>query len=138
MLLKFRPRSEKEIADKLRRKKFDAAVIGATLDFLREKSFVDDARFAMAWTDSRLKRPLGLRRISRELSAKGIDKGLIESAMQKAREDYNESRIVGKIARDRLARLKGIDPQKAKRRVFAYLLRRGFTPETIIDSMEQL
>ena len=63
LLLKFRPRSEKEISERLKRKKFDTAVIRETILFLKEKSFVDDSYFAKVWLESRIKRPLGLRKL---------------------------------------------------------------------------
>ena len=138
LLLKFRPRSEFELRQRLKRKKFAEPVIRSILDYLKEKSFVDDEAFAQAWVESRLKSSLGLRRITQELRIKGIDKDTIERVLEEKRKEYSETEAVAEIARGRMSRLKGVEPQKARRRLYAYLLRRGFSPDVIIDTLEQL
>ncbi|MBP7836060.1 MAG: regulatory protein RecX, partial [Candidatus Omnitrophica bacterium] len=118
-------------------KKIPAETIKEVVSFLKEKKFIDDNVFARAWINSRLKKPLGLRRIKQELRQKGVDKEIIEA--QTARlEDYSEAKTVLDLAEGRLNRLKGIDQASAKRRVYAFLLRRGFSPEVVIDTLNQL
>jgi regulatory protein len=133
LLLKYRLRSEKEIYARLKRKGFDQEVIRQTISFLKDKEFIDDTIFTRAWIESRLKKPLGIRRIRQELNLKGIDKGLIESSIGELKKNYPERELVEGIARKRLEKLKGIEPRLARQRVYAYLLRRGFSPEIIID-----
>jgi len=137
LLLKFRPRSENEIRQRLKKKKFDADIIESTLSFLKDKGFIDDICFAKTWIESRIKKPLGIRRLKAELSIKGINKAIIDTQINEIKKSYCEEDIVGGIAKDRLNRLKDIDPQKAKKRVYAYLLRRGFSPEVVIDVLAQ-
>ena len=138
LLLKFRLRSENEIRQRLKKKKFDADIIEMTLFFLKDKGFIDDNYFAKTWIESRIKKPLGIRRLKAELSIKGINKAIIDTQIDKIKKSYSEEDIVGGIAKDRLNKLKGIDPQKAKKRVYAYLLRRGFSPEVVMDTINQL
>lgn len=135
LLLKFRLRSEKELYRRLKQKKFDEEIIKQTLSFLKDKSFIDDNSFARAWIASRIKRPLDLRRIKQELNLKGIDKDIINREISAIKNNYSEADIVKNIAQERLGKLKGIDPQKARRRLYTYLLRRGFSPEVIIDTL---
>lgn len=138
LLLKFRPRSEKEIFERLKKKRFNLEIIQKTLSFLKDKGFVDDKYFTKAWVESRIKKPLGLRRLKEELKIKGVAQEIIDSQINESKQDYSESDIVRKIAKDRLQRIKGINPQKAKQRIYAYLLRRGFSPEAAIDAINQL
>ncbi len=138
LLLKFRLRSEKEIYQRLKKKKFPEGIIQETLFFLRDKKFIDDNFFAKTWIESRLKKPLGLRRIKIELRQKGIDKEIIDSQLSEIKKGYSEQEIVIKTAQQRLNKLKGIEPIKAKSRVYGYLLRRGFSPEVIIDTINQI
>ncbi len=138
LLLKFRLRSENELRQRLKKKKFDADIIEMTLLFLKDKGFIDDNYFAKTWIESRIKKPLGIRRLKAELSIKGINKAIIDTQIDEIKKSYSEEDIVGGIAKDRLNKLKGIDPQKAKKRVYAYLLRRGFSPEVVIDIINQL
>jgi len=136
-LLKFRLRGENELVQRLQLKKIPEETIKEVISFLKEKRFIDDNVFAKAWIDSRLKRPLGLRRIKQELRQKGVDKEIIEAQTAKVK-DYSEVETVLDLAKARLNRLKGIDQLSAKRRVYAFLLRRGFSPEIVIDTLNQL
>jgi regulatory protein len=136
-LLKFRLRSENELIQRLKVKKIPEAVIKEIISFLKEKKFIDDNVFAKAWINSRLRKPLGLRRIRQELRQKGVGKEIIE-AQSLGVKDYSETEAVLDLAKRRLNILKGTDQVIAKRRVYAFLLRRGFSPEIVIDTLNQL
>jgi regulatory protein len=138
LLLKFRPRSEKEIYQRLKNKKFNEEIIKNTVAFLKDKEFIDDNYFAKAWIQSRIKRPLGLGRLRAELKVKGVDKEIIDSQIQEIKKDYAEEDIVKAIAKAKISKLKGIEPLKAKRRILDYLLRRGFSAEIAFDVVGQL
>jgi len=129
LLLKFRLRSEQELAQRLRQKKFSATVIQETIRFLRDRKFIDDRIFAKSWVASRIKRPLGLRKIRQELLLKGLDKEIITETLAQVKTDYQESGIIRQLAEQRWAKLKDVEPLKAKQRIYAYLLRRGFSPD---------
>jgi regulatory protein len=138
LLLKFRLRSEKELYLRLKKKGFPEEVIKQTLIFLKDKNFIDDNLFAKSWIESRLKRPLGLRRIKEELKLKGLDKEIIDAKIGEAKKNYCEEEYVRRIAQDKFDKLKGIEIYRAKRRVYALLLRRGFSPEVVIDVVNEL
>jgi len=138
LLLKFRLRSEKELERRLKQKGFSAELAQDTVNFLKDKQFIDDRVFAKAWVSSRLKKPFGLRRIKQELAEKGLDKEIIEETFVWVKEDYKESGIVSQLAEQRFSKLKGIEPLKARQRVYAYLMRRGFSPDLISDVVNKL
>jgi regulatory protein len=138
LLLKFRLRSENELYSRLKRKKFDETVIRKTLDFLKEKKFIDDAAFSRLWADSRLKKGIGIRRITQELALKGVDKRLVDNEAARIKESYPQAEMAKAVARQRLEKLKGLDPQKVKARIYGYLMRRGFSPDVIIDIVNDL
>jgi len=137
LLLKFRLRSEKELLQRLRQKGFSEELCHDTVNFLKDREFIDDRIFAKGWVSSRLRRPFGLRRIRQELVQKGLDKEIIEETFVQAKEDYDEAGIVRKLAGQRFSKLKGIEPLKAKQRVYAYLMRRGFSPDLIGDVLNK-
>jgi len=138
LLLKFRLRSEQELYSRLKRKKFPEQVIDSTLKFLKEKNFIDDRVFASAWTRARLKRPFGIRRITQELALKGVPKDIVQDTLLGIKDNYSETQIVQNLAKEKLEKLKGYEPIKARNRVNAYLLRRGFSPETVYDVLSKL
>ncbi len=138
LLLKFRPRSEKEICQRLKLKKFEPQIISQTISFLKEKDFINDSNFAGAWVASRLKRPLGLRRIRQELKIKGIANEIIDEKIEQAKGSYREEEVARGLIQQKFKTLKGVEPKKAKARIFAYLMRRGFPPDTVIEAINQL
>jgi len=138
LLLKYRLRSEAELYRRLKQKKFSDEEIKEVLLFLKEKNFIDDKVFVKAWINSRLGRSFGLKRISQELKIKGIPRDLLEEGIEQAKKGYCESRIIEELARDRLARIKDVESAKARNRTYAYLLRRGFSPEIVIDTLNKI
>lgn len=137
LLLKFRLRSEKELLQRLRQKGFSEELCHDTVNFLKDREFIDDRVFARGWVASRLRRPFGLRRIKQELAQKGLDKEIIEDTFAQAKVDYDEGSIVRRLAERRFSKLKGIEPLKAKQRVYAYLMRRGFSPDLIREIIDK-
>ncbi len=137
-LLKFRPRSEYELCQRLKRRGFSESTIKETLFFLKERDLVNDLEFARIWVESRLKKPLGINRIKQELKIKGIDKHLIEQVIESIGAKYNEEEVLKDLIHHRWEKLKHIQQQKAKRRLFLYLLRRGFPSDMIQETISQI
>lgn len=138
LLLKFRLRSEEELYQRLKKKKIDEATIRETLSFLKDKGFLDDNLFAQNWIESRLRRSEGPRKIKEELKLKGIGQGIIAAQFGRLKADYSEEKIIGEILHTRLKKLKGITPQAAKRRLYEYLVRRGFSPELAVEAINKI
>ncbi|MFA5410519.1 MAG: regulatory protein RecX [Candidatus Omnitrophota bacterium] len=138
LLLKFRLRSEKELAERLKRKKFEPRVISETLAFLKEKRFLDDRLFAKTWIEWRIAKPLGVIRLRQELRAKGIDKEIIDETLEEVKKNYSEESVVSGLAKERFKKLKGVERNKAKQRILGYLLRRGFSTDLVIEAIRRL
>jgi regulatory protein len=138
-LLKFRSRSRQEIIDRLRQKKFPEEIVAQTIDFLARLEYLDDEQFAFSFLQSRLAKPLGLKRIFFELKQKGVDKQIIEQAIERVKQKgYTEIEIVEKMAKDKFRKNKITDKYKAKARVYGFLMRRGFNPEVIKEAVDNL
>jgi regulatory protein len=137
-MLKIRPRSEKEIVDKLRQKSFSDSLIDPLLVELKAAGLINDADFARGWTRSRLNKPFGLVRIRQELREKGIDAETLETAVAQAAQDYDETAAVLKLGRQRLRQYQGLERTAAQRRLFGYLARRGFKSGTAAKAVREL
>ena len=138
LLLKFRLRSENELKARLKQKGFSEELSQETVNFLKDREFIDDGVFARGWVAARLRRPFGLRKISQELVQKGLAKEIIENSLSEVKECYNEGQIVSQLAQQRLSKLKDLDPFKAKARVYGYLMRRGFSPDVVSEIIRGL
>lgn len=137
LLLKYRPRSEYEFYQRLKKKKIKKDIIRETVAFLKDKGFIDDVYFAKTWVESRIKKPLGLKRIYSELQTRGVEERIIDACLSEIKNDYSEEDVVPEIITRQLKRFKNIDPEKAKRRIYSYLIQRGFSAETVMQVLSR-
>jgi len=150
--LSFRARTRSELRRKLRDKGFRPARIDPCLDLLEEKGFLDDAAVAAAFVRDRLNhRPRGPARLSTELRAKGVNGDLAKSVVDQVMEEQEVSELdlALQVAEGWLKRqgpavrtaLGGPsrDPgrEKARRRLYGYLTRRGFRGDALRAGMER-
>ena len=136
--LKIRNRSEKEIQIQLSKKRISSETIDRTIQYLKNLELINDRQFARDWIQMRLQKPLGLRRIFFELKQKGISNEIWEEESKAVPRKESEEKIVEALARRRLERYKNLDEPKRKRRIFEYLVRRGFEVEVITKVVENL
>lgn len=135
--LRYRPRSEREVADHLRRKGFDAQTVEAVLERLRRVGLVDDRAFARFWVENRAAfRPRGRTALQAELRRKGVPPAIIQEVLAEASPD--ERALALRLARERARRLRGLDPRTLRRRLAGYLLRRGFDGELVMEVLQAL
>ena len=71
-----------------------------------------------------------------ELLNKGINKEILESALETLYEDNSEAELAIQCARKKLNSLKGIKEEKKKRRLIQYLKRKGFSADIIYQSLK--
>ena len=123
--LGYRPRTEREVRDRLRERGHAPAAVEATIERLRGWRYVDDAGFARFWVEGRVEhRPRGRRLLEQELRQKGVDRETAREAVADA--DYDEVAAAVALARKRWPAYAADDPASARRRLGAYLQRRGF------------
>ena len=135
--LSFRRRTERQVQEKLQKKGFDEKTIKATIDKLKEFDLINDLEFATAWVKDRLTyKPRGQKLLKQELWKKGIKKEIIEQATEELCQDEDKSalELLEKIKK----RYKDLEPKVAKRRMFNFLLRRGFSYETTKRALSQV
>ena len=137
-LLRIRLRSEREIRAKLKEKKYEPAIIDEVVEYFKGIEQIDDRRFAKGWIASRTLKPFGLSRIKSELIQKGIARDTIEEELEKAAVNFSEEDAVLALAKKRAAKYAGVDPTKRKQRVYGYLLRRGFSPGSVMKALHRL
>lgn len=128
-LLSFRPRSEKELQEKLFEKKFDSKIVEEVISRLKELGYLNDREFAKAWVLER-KAKKGKIALKQELLRKKISKDLIEGVLEEL-----DPELEFKAAKD-LIEKKKIFQKKFKGRelrnkITGFLLRRGFGYEII-------
>ncbi|MDD4879926.1 MAG: regulatory protein RecX [Candidatus Omnitrophica bacterium] len=131
-LLRFRPRSVKEMAQRLKQKGHRGFMIARVINELIEKKSLDDRVFSRLWIGDRMHiKPAGRNLITRELKAKGVDDETIAAAFGELEGSFDEYEIAMPLVRGKMAHMKGIEKEKAKKKLLDFLGRRGFSYNTI-------
>ena len=131
-LLAIRPRSRKELTDRLRRRGIAPDIVAATIADLERGGLVDDHRFADAWVRSRIAlQPSGRVRLRYELMRKGVAREVIDRTLHETLSEADEGTLARDVARARLRRYYGLSREVAARRLAGVLQRRGFSTAVI-------
>lgn len=122
-MLARRPRSEREIRQRLAQRRFAAELIDATVARLRASKLIDDAEFARAWTESRDRTsPRGQRLLVQELRRYGVE----TSTAQAAAAEVSDPDAAYRVATKRARALGGLEYRAFRDRLGSFLQRRGF------------
>ncbi|MDA0264601.1 MAG: RecX family transcriptional regulator [Chloroflexi bacterium] len=133
-LLTYRSRSEKEVHRRLQGK-FPQEIIDRTVSSLRRQGLLDDAAFAREWREQREKsRPRGPAVIRQELQRLGVDREVIQEALTGFDAGANAYQAGAKYA----AKLPLNDAQAFRRKLSAFLHRRGFEGDVLGHTVERL
>jgi regulatory protein len=124
--LGYRSRSRRELQTRLERKGYAPELVQEVLEALQRSGLIDDAEFSRAWVAARQgSRPMGRNRLAVELRQKGVDRELVESALQDVDPDTELARAM-LVGRQKAAQVRGEDPRSARRKLAAALMRRGY------------
>jgi len=129
-----RARSRLELTRRLRSEGHPPGAIEAAVRRCDELGYVDDEAFARSHVRDRLKfRPRGRRVLLAELRTKGVGEADAKSAIEEVFSDaeVDEAALADAVARKRLRSLEGLPTPVARRRLTAFLARRGFPSATI-------
>ena len=137
-LLSFKPRSVKELCDKLRCKRYDNELVDKVVDQLKRQGFLDDDKFGrLAAHSSVHTRPMGRRRLEMELERKGLSKETVRKSLESLG-DYDEKQAARDLVSGRFQRMTGLSAEKKKARLFGFLRRRGFPTDVIFSVLSEL
>ena len=134
-LLSVRARSRGELADRLRRKGFDAPLIEEVLHNIEALGLLDDAIFAESWVRDRVRlRPRGAAALVAELARKKVQPDVARNAVQRVLSagSVSEDQMCVDAA-ERYLRTKRdrYDRDVLERRLYGYLTRRGFPSASV-------
>jgi regulatory protein len=128
-LLAVRQRSRGELERRLVHAGFERDEVDAELERLERVGLLDDEAFATAVVESRVgARGESRRVVAMHLARAGVASDLAAGALADAPET-DEDRAV-RLAEAKARRLAGLEPQVAFQRLYGFLARRGYGPET--------
>ena len=135
-LLSMRMHSEKELVNKLYAKKFSTAEIKDLVAKLKEKKLIDDSAFVRTYSDQLRYKAIGDVRIKFQLKRKGIKDKTIEEHFDKEAPIDQKKRALD-LAQLKLRPGREKNP-KEKKRIYDFLVRKGFDYEVCRDVIGKL
>lgn len=145
--LSYRPRSEKEIREKLQKKKALPEIIESVVKKLREQKFLNDEEFTRWWIESRLRFKLrSINIIKRELLQKGVNRELIDTQISNFSprseagkfQISNELENAQKLIEKKIKQYEHFSKREIYQKLGSFLARRGFDFETIKKAIDEV
>ncbi|HET7613339.1 MAG TPA: regulatory protein RecX [Gemmatimonadaceae bacterium] len=133
-LLSGRPYSIQALHRKLIQKEYSAADADDAIRRLVDAGLLDDAKYAEQYARSKmLSTGASKRRLTQDLYRKGIKGDVATAAIAQVIDDeeIDTRAVVERVARKKLAQLGDLEPLVLRRRLFAFLARRGYDVDEI-------
>lgn len=145
--LKFRPRSEKEIKDYLKKYLFKQHLpqdtvektIKMVINRLLELEFINDHNFVRLWVENRFKtNPKGRKVIIYELRQKGVPAEIIDEVLDKEIGKYSESEVIKELSEKADRRYRHLPYLKRKEKLINFVARRGFSFSKVVSRVDEM
>ena len=136
-LLAAKQRSIEELREKLSTTRgATKAMVDEAIERLRDYGYLDDAKFAQTYASLRLReRPIGRRRLQRDLWLKKVDKQTVDSALDEVFESTPEQNLIDRAIAKRV-RLRGKPKTREEaKKLFDHLIRQGFEFELVSEKV---
>jgi regulatory protein len=139
-LISAKSRSVAELRERLLQdKRANKADVEAVVARLEEYGYLDDERFAFSYASLKVKqRPIGRRRLERELKFKKVDSAVAEEALELVYAETSEEELIDRALEKRI-RLKGKPKNRLEAKsLFDHLLRLGFSFELVSEKVRRI
>jgi regulatory protein len=137
--LERRAYARNDLARRLVRRGHPREAVEAALDRAAAAGLLDDAAFTVHYVQTRAARGRGPARIVRDLLALGVERALIDRAVaDEWPADADRSAAPRALARHRARQLGDLPRPAKRRRLLAFLARRGYTGSEAIDAVREV
>ncbi|MDB4910408.1 MAG: Regulatory protein recX [Gemmatimonadetes bacterium] len=140
-MLAARPRAARDLERMLVRKGEPAEHVAAAVERLISLGILDDAQFARQFIRAKISGAgLSRRRLQSELWRRGVARDVIDAALAEVlvEDEVDEDAQIAQVAAKKLRTLRSADPAAARRRLYAFLARRGYDGSAIRRVMDAL
>ena len=140
-MLAARPRAARDLERLLLRKGEPAEHVAAAIAHLTAMGALDDARFARQFIRSKIAGAgLSRRRLQSELWRRGVARDVIDAALTDvvAEDEVDDDAQIAQVAAKKLRTLRSLDRATGRRRLYAFLARRGYDASAIRRAMDSL
>jgi regulatory protein len=134
--LERRPHARADLGRRLLRRGLAAEAVEAALARADRAGLLDDLAFARHYVATRAERGRGPVRLARDLMAMGVARSSIDLALAEQWPEEDDRRALpAALAAKRAAHLGGLARPVKRRRLLAFLARRGFTGREAIEAV---
>jgi regulatory protein len=139
-LLAFRARSARELQRRLTMKGESRERAERVIAKLEDVGLINDADFARQVVRSKVSAGASKRRLQQELFKRGVARDVADQAVTEVLEDevVDQIAVAERVARKRLPSLASADAATQRRRLYAFLARRGHDSQTIRTVMDRV
>jgi regulatory protein len=135
--LELRSYARSDLGRRLLRKGHPRQAVEAALERVTGLGLLDDAAYARGYVETRAARGRGPSRLMRELLTMGVDRPYIDRALSAQwPEGSDRSSLPLQLATKRVAQLGALPRHAQRRRVLAYLARRGFSGREVTEIVD--
>ena len=137
--LELRSYARSDLGRRLQRKGHSRPAVEAALERAATLGLLDDESYARSYVQTRAARGRGPSRLARDLLAMGVQRSVIDRALAAEWPEGTEASTVPlALATKRAAQLGGLPRPTRRRRVLAYLARRGFSGRAVTEIVERV
>jgi regulatory protein len=137
--LEVRSYARGDLGRRLARKGHPRPAVEAALERAAALGLLDDAAFARSYVETRSARGRGPSRLTRDLLSMGVERSLIDRAIAAQwPEGSDRSTMPLALATKRAAQLGRLPRHVKRRRVMAYLARRGFSGREVSEVVDKV
>lgn len=138
-LLAHRARTRGYLEQRLRGKGLAGEAVEQALGDLERAGYVNDEQYARDRLDALLRQSKqGPMALTHRLVEDGVGGDLAERVVGEALRDEDLSDWALQVARERAERLRELEPETARRRLYGYLKRRGFSDAQCLGAVDQV
>jgi len=131
-------RTAMEIRRSLRRRGFDDAVADDVVEWARERGYVNDSEYALAYVRARFGGH-GAARLRQDLMRRGVEREEVDAALAAVLEDADTGEAALDAAAPRWRALAGeADSRRRRQKTLEFLVRRGFSYDDAREAVERL
>lgn len=137
--LEIRSYARGDLARRLVRKGHPRPAVEAAVARAAELGLLDDAAFAQTYVQTRAARGRGPTRLTRDLLSMGVERSIIDHAVgAEWPEGSDRAAVPLALATKRAGQLSSLPRHVRRRRVIAYLARRGFSGREISEMVDEV
>ena len=135
-LLQKMDRTKWELERKLHESGYPQVVVKRALEYVESFHYIDDKRYAAMYIQSQ-KTKKGKARIKMELMRKGISAELIAEVFSETENEIDTREAIRSLIEKKCSYSEEMD-EKEKRRLYGFLLRRGFSSSDILSVFREI